>query len=70
MEPKVISPTPSEGGKLAILLHNTHLCTDVAWREKNYKHFVFYKYFCLVLGLLKSRILEKNNRATFEQTRF
>ena len=36
-----------------------HLCTDVAWRKKIYKHFVFYKYFCLVLGLPKSRILEK-----------
>ena len=37
----------------------THLSTAVAWREKKYKHFVFNKYFCLVLGLLKSRILEK-----------
>ena len=27
--------------------------------RKIYKHFVFYKYFCLVLGLLKSRISEK-----------
>ena len=34
-----------------------HLCTAVAWREKVYKHFVFFKYFCLVLGLLKSRML-------------
>ena len=32
----------------------------VAWREKKYKHFVFYKYFCLVLGLLKSRISKKS----------
>ena len=31
---------------------NTHICTAVAWREKHSKHFVFYKYFCLVLGLL------------------
>ena len=37
----------------------THLCTAVAWREKKFKHFVFYKYFSLVLGLLKSKILEK-----------
>jgi hypothetical protein len=36
-----------------------HLSTDVAWREKKFKHFVFYKYFSLVLGLLKSRISEK-----------
>jgi hypothetical protein len=42
--------------------------TAVAWREKKFKHFVFYKYFSLVLGLLKSRISEKNNRAPFEQT--
>ena len=38
-----------------------HLSTAVAWREKKFKHFVFYKYFSLVLGLLKSRILEKVN---------
>ena len=38
-----------------------HLSTAVAWREKICKHFVFYKYFSLVLGLLKSRILEKVN---------
>ena len=37
----------------------THLSTAVAWREKKFKHFVFYKYFSLVLGLLKSRISEK-----------
>ena len=36
-----------------------HLSTAVAWREKKFKHFVFYKYFSLVLGLLKSRISEK-----------
>ena len=40
----------------------THLSTAVAWREKKSKHFVFYKYFCLILGLLKSRISEKNNQ--------
>ena len=34
----------------------THLSTAVAWREKNSKHFVSCKYFCLILGLLKSRI--------------
>ena len=43
----------------AILI--THLSTVVAWREKKFKHFVFYKYFSLVLGLLKSRISEKIN---------
>ena len=38
----------------------SHLSTAVAWREKKeFKHFVFYKYFCLVLGLLNSRISEK-----------
>ena len=40
-----------------------HLSTDVAWREKKFKHFVFYKYFSLVLGLLKSRISEKFNQS-------
>jgi hypothetical protein len=39
----------------------SHLSTAVAWREKKFKHFVFYKYFSLVLGLLKSRIAEKVN---------
>ena len=37
----------------------SHLSTAVAWREKICKHFVYYKYFSLVLGLLKSRISEK-----------
>jgi hypothetical protein len=37
----------------------SHLSTAVAWREKKFQHFVFYKYFSLVLGLLKSRISEK-----------
>ena len=40
--------------------HYAHLSTAVAWREKKFKHFVFNKYFCLVLGLLKSRISEKS----------
>ena len=30
---------------------NTPISTAVAWREKKSKHFVFYKYFCLVLGV-------------------
>ena len=38
----------------------SHLSTAVAWRGKKSKHFVFYKYFCLILGLLKSRILKKS----------
>jgi hypothetical protein len=38
----------------------SHLSTAVAWREKIPKHFVFYKYFSLVLGLLKSRIKKKS----------
>ena len=41
--------------------HITHLSTAVAWREKKCKHFVFNKYFSLVLGLLKSKISEKIN---------
>ena len=36
-----------------------HLSTAVAWREKKFKHFVFNKYFCLVLGVLKSKISKK-----------
>ena len=36
--------------------------TDLAWREKKCKHFVFNEYFFLVLGLLKSRISEKINQ--------
>ena len=40
----------------------SHLSTAVAWREKKFKHIVFYKYFSLVLGLLKSRNSEKINQ--------
>ena len=43
-----------------VLSISSHLSTAVAWREKKYKHFVFNKYFCLVLGLLKSRISKKS----------
>ena len=39
----------------------THLSTAVAWREKKFKHIVFYKYFSLVLGVLKSKISQKSN---------
>ena len=42
----------------AILI--THLSTVVAWREKKFKHFVFYKYFSLVLGVLKSKVSKKS----------
>ena len=38
-----------------------HLSTAVAWREKKCKHFVFNKYFSLVLGVLKSKISKKIN---------
>ena len=38
----------------------SHLSTAVAWRKKICKHFVFYKYFFLILGLLKSRISKKS----------
>ena len=47
-----------------------HLCTAVAWREKVYKHFVFFKYFCLVLGLLKSRISEKTIKPILNKPNF
>jgi hypothetical protein len=43
-----------------------HLSTAVARREKILKHFVFYKYFCFVLGLLKSRILKNLSRVLGE----
>ena len=39
----------------------SHLSTAVAWREKKFKHFVFNKYFSLVLGVLKSKISKKIN---------
>ena len=38
-------------------LRKSHLSTAVAWREKKFKHFVFNKYFCLVLGEKKWPIL-------------
>ena len=41
-------------------LFESHLSTAVAWREKKFKHFVFYKCFSLILGLLKSRISKKS----------
>ena len=44
------------------ITNSAHLCTAVAWREKKFKHFIFYKCFCLVLGLLKSRNSEKINQ--------
>ena len=37
-----------------------HLSTAVAWGEKKSKHFVFNKHFCLVLGVLKSKISKKS----------
>ena len=37
-----------------------HLSTAVAWREFFFKHFVFNKYFSLVLGVLKSKISKKS----------
>ena len=38
----------------------SHLFTAVARREFFFKHFEFYKYFCLILGLLKSRISKQS----------
>ena len=46
---------------VSVKVSTSHLSTAVAWREKKSKHFVFNKYFSLVLGLLKSRISEKIN---------
>ena len=43
-----------------VLFNNAHLSTAVARREKKSKHFVFNKYFCLVLGVLKSKISKKS----------
>ena len=40
--------------------YRTHLSTAVAWREKKSKHFVFNKYFFLILGVLKSKISKKS----------
>ena len=37
-----------------------HLSTAVAQREKKFQHFVFNKYFSLVLGVLKSKIKKKS----------
>ena len=45
---------------LNVLLNMPHLSTAVAWREKKFKHFVFNKYFSLVLGVLKSKISKKS----------
>ena len=42
-----------------ICIYNAQLSTAVAWREKKSKRFVFNKYFCLVLGVLKSKISKK-----------
>ena len=39
----------------------SHLSTAVAWREKKVQAICLLKYFCLVLGLLESRISEKTN---------
>ena len=44
---------------LGLFRDYTHLSTAVAWREKKFQHFVFNKYFCLVLGELKSKISKK-----------
>ena len=51
-------------------VRRTHLSTAVAWREKKFKHFVFNKYFSLVLGLLKSRISEKINQLLLNKLDF
>ena len=48
----------------------THLSTAVAWREKKFKHFVFHKYFFLILGLLKSRISKKSLELLLRKSEF
>ena len=53
-----------------LVLIFSHLSTAVDWREKMFKHFVFYKYFSLVLGLLKYRISEKINQALLRKPDF
>ena len=49
---------------------SSHLSTAVAWREKKRKHFVFNKFFFLVLGVLKSRISEKVNQLLLNKLDF
>ena len=49
---------------------SSHLSTAVAWREKKSKHFVFNKYFCLVLGVLKSKISKKSNEGLGRKLNF
>ena len=56
--------------KVRQALCTPHLSTAVAWREKKFKHFVFNKYFSLVLGLLKSRISEKINQLLLNKLDF
>ena len=51
-------------------INQTHLSTAVAWGEIFFKHLVFYKHFCLVLGLLKSRISEKTNELLLNKLNF
>ena len=48
----------------------THLSTAVASREKKFQHFVFNKYFCLVLGVLKSRISKKSFKLLLRKSDF
>ena len=55
------APPPSSIKIQRVYIYHTHLSTAVAWREKKFKHFVFNKYFCLVLGVLKSKISKKSN---------
>ena len=59
--------------EVQFVLQNALNCLNLKWQlvehvtpiysrsleRKKFKHFVFYKYFSLVLGLLKSRISEK-----------
>ena len=51
-------------------LHTYLHSTAVAWREKICQHFVFYRYFSLVLALLKSRISEKTIKTLLNKLDF
>ena len=49
-----------ESSNPAVTYAAAHLSTAVARRKKKSKHFVFNKYFSLVLGVLKSKISKKS----------
>ena len=48
----------------------SHPSIAVAWRVKIFKHFVFNKYFSLVLGVLKSKISKKSFESLLRKSDF